>query len=432
MERLVIDIFGTGLGFFATLLFYDAFWARKRVKKHILVGGFALIFIVDIIFTTFLINTAALTMATATSKFVLSFFFISGISYKVLISVIITTLHFISEALVGVIIVQILGISAEQILDTAWMYFIGVLASKLFTILIVCLSKIYLKNKNEKLGRRFNLLMGFVAIMPLMISFIVVGYIADIYILRTPIFGIITVTFSLILVFVIMYILSNQLKIMENEKQIEMARAKLEAQVKHYQQLQQKQSEVRAIRHDLRNSLTAVSGVLRDGNIDGALDFIEKITADVVRTAENIYTGLPTIDAVLNTKVARANKHGLRIVYMVNIENEVHINQIELGIIVATALDNAIEGVLRSGDGDKTVILDITDAADYISIYVENPASAPVNKSFETSKADKANHGFGMRQMENITKKYNGTVQPEYNQEAGKFYLRILMENKSE
>jgi len=431
VERLLIDIFGTAVGYFVVLLFFSTFWTRKKIKPLLFAVGLIFIAAINTAFTTFYINTVAVSLATLASMVAISLLFVSGISYKMLLSILITAILILSEIPAGIVLTQIVGVTAEQIPDTTWSYFIGVSTSRLLTFFIVCLIRLYWKNRKQELGRKFNSLMGFVAATPIMISFIVLGYIADFYVFRTPVFGIVTVLFSLLLVFVIMHVLSNQFTVMESEKKFDMAAARLETQVEHYQELYQAQSELRAIRHDLKNSLTSVSGVLRSGDTNGALNFIEKMTADVMSTAKIISTGLPAVDAVLNTKIACADESGLRIAFTVNVENEVLINQIDLGITVATALDNAIEGVLRSGRENEVVILDITSVSDYISIYVENAASAPVNGRFETSKDDKTNHGFGMKQMGSIAHKYNGTVQPEYKQETGKFYLKILMENKS-
>ena len=92
--------------------------------------------------------------------------------------------------------------------------------------------------------------------------------------------------------------------------------------------------------------------------------------------------------------------------------------------------DNAIEGILRSDGVDRNVLVHISSASDYISIFVENFASGPVDVSFRTSKRDKSNHGFGIVQMKSIAQKYFGDVQLDFNSETGKFSLNILLKNQ--
>jgi hypothetical protein len=54
-----------------------------------------------------------------------------------------------------------------------------------------------------------------------------------------------------------------------------------------------------------------------------------------------------------------------------------------LAVIIANALDNAIKGILRSCDVEKTVFLDIARAGEYISVIVENSASSPIDDNFK-------------------------------------------------
>ncbi|MCL2222978.1 MAG: GHKL domain-containing protein [Oscillospiraceae bacterium] len=430
MERLIIDIFGTGIGYFTVLLFYSTFWTRKNIRNQLFVGGVIIVAIINTGFITLFINTAVLTGATFASIFTLSFFFTSKVSYKLLLSTIITAIFLISEIPVGIMITQMFGVSAELIPEIPFMYFIGVTGSNLFTLFIVCLFRVYWGNKKQQAGRQFNLLMGFVAAMPIMVGFIVVGYIADLYIFRTPIFGLATVLFSLLLVFIIMYVLNDRLKAMEYRKQSEMARAKLEMQIEHYQKSYQAQNEVRAIRHDLSNTLIALSGLLEVDAVDEALEQIKKTNAQITKVSDIIDTGFPAMDAVLSAKFAKADEMGMTVVHKMLIGSSLAVDQVDLSLILANALDNAIEAIERSVSVDKTITLRIDTTSDCISIYIENYASEPVNKNFETSKPDKTNHGFGINQMRAIAEKYGGSVIPNYDVERGKFTLNIMLINR--
>jgi len=117
--------------------------------------------------------------------------------------------------------------------------------------------------------------------------------------------------------------------------------------------------------------------------------------------------------------------------YLILIDDDLHINQFDMAVVIANALDNAIEGIQRStGDIEKLISLDIHRASDYVSIIVENNASGPVYSDFPTSKLDKKNHGFGMSQMEAISKKYNGSFRPSFDSEKRRFLLKVILKNQ--
>ena len=111
------------------------------------------------------------------------------------------------------------------------------------------------------------------------------------------------------------------------------------------------------------------------------------------------------------------------------IDGGLNVDQFDLAALVANALDNAIEGIQRSGDVDRTIQMSIASVSDYVSVLVENPASGPINKDFSTTKPDRGDHGFGLKQIRTIAQKYNGDVEPYYDAEYGKFCLSVLLRN---
>ena len=98
-------------------------------------------------------------------------------------------------------------------------------------------------------------------------------------------------------------------------------------------------------------------------------------------------------------------------------------------MIVATALDNAIEGIARSHDVEKKITLIVASKDNFIDVLVENFAAGPIDADFRTTKPDKANHGFGLAHIRAVVKKHAGVVEPSYDSENGKFTLRAILRN---
>ena len=236
------------------------------------------------------------------------------------------------------------------------------------------------------------------------------------------------------MVFVAMLMLGSQRRTLFHNREYALAQYRLRTQIEHYGKLYESQHEVRSIRHELGNNLIAISGMLEKGLTGEAIDRIRSIRADVGRTAIIVDTGLPSVDAVISAKMGTSAAHGIIIQYKVIIENGLHMDQFDLAAVVANALDNAIEGILRSEtcvEAYRRILLHISSVSEYISILVENHVSAPVNKNFETTKPDKQNHGFGLAQIRSIAKKYSGDVQPEYDPSICRFSLNVLLKNRS-
>ena len=202
-------------------------------------------------------------------------------------------------------------------------------------------------------------------------------------------------------------------------------------QVEHYQNLYSAQREIRTIRHNISDNLVAISALLTAGQIDEAIERITGIYSDAEKITYIVDTGHPPIDAVIQEKLIKSENSNIHIEYKIIFDTIVLVDQFDIAILIANALDNAIEGVLRSDNNNRQITLDIAGTSDYISILVENHASGPIFDDFRTSKAEKANHGFGLEYMRAIAKKYDGDIHPEYSKETQLFRLEILLRNTS-
>ena len=103
--------------------------------------------------------------------------------------------------------------------------------------------------------------------------------------------------------------------------------------------------------------------------------------------------------------------------------------------LFGNALDNAIEAVLKLQDKDKRVIgLKVHSVGELITINIKNFYQGEIllNKEGlpDTTKADKDNHGYGMKSIRMIVEKYEGDVSILTKEDV--FHLNILIPKKSE
>ena len=97
--------------------------------------------------------------------------------------------------------------------------------------------------------------------------------------------------------------------------------------------------------------------------------------------------------------------------------------------LLGNALDNAIESCAQEGDPQKRIVfLNIGAKDGLLRMRVENYCSRPVR--FEeglpvTTKADRQNHGIGVRSIRYIAQKYGGNA--VFSAEDGFFRLSVLI-----
>jgi len=308
MSKILIDLLGTMLEIATAMLFYEKFLGCMRFKRHIQICGVLFVVVADVILTMFLQNTILLPVVSIVQMLILSFCYDSSLTFRMLFSCLITAVLFATEQLFGSIFIYVLKIPLMQVKNSQLLYLAGVLFSKLLAMFIVYIARALFKSNKQSADRQLNLLMAFMPIQSIILCFIVYGYSAEINALRTPALGIAAVVISLVLVFIVMLILNNQHKALAYKKEYELAKLRLEMQIDHYQEISQAHHEVRSIRHNISNNLIAISGLLSEGSVQDAVDRINGINADVKRTEDIVDTGFPSIDAVINAKIAKASE----------------------------------------------------------------------------------------------------------------------------
>ncbi len=210
---------------------------------------------------------------------------------------------------------------------------------------------------------------------------------------------------------VTLFLIYRQKDYVESKARLTFADEQIKNQLTHYEELYRYQSEIRTFRHDIKNKLLSVSGLLADGQIQTAIDAI-KGEVDFLDEANNgiINSGNPAIDAVLQSKLLVAERKGINLSFSVKISDKINIDLLELGVLIGNALDNALEATeALENDADKTIFASIITMGGRIVISVENPVKTEVDtKRIVTAKVDKNNHGYGIKSIRTIAQKYDG------------------------
>lgn len=187
----------------------------------------------------------------------------------------------------------------------------------------------------------------------------------------------------------------------------------------YYQALQREQTQLRSLRHDLRNHFTAIQGLMETGEWGRAADYLQKVAGSPaldsgLRLCEN-----ETANVVLAAKLRAMERVGVQGSFAVTLPATLPIGDPDLCALLGNALDNAMEAAEQAQD--KNVILRCRVEKGLFMLRVENAVEGTLNPDFSTTKADKSAHGFGLAGMREIARRYGGSL--EARSENGRFEL---------
>lgn len=220
--------------------------------------------------------------------------------------------------------------------------------------------------------------------------------------------------FITVLVFALFSKLQNQLTISRDNREMKM---QLELQRQSAEKMENAYNHTRALRHDLKNHLRALGGMLQSGNTDDALAYIQTMQSDLEDATYFAVTGNTAVDAILNEKLLTAQRQETNLRFDAVTLKNTKAKPMDLCIILSNALDNALEACRKIDDiQSRTISLKIREESDFLLISVQNPvAQAPkkLGNSFLSDKKDRENHGIGLRSIRLTAEKYNGEVLAE-------------------
>lgn len=191
----------------------------------------------------------------------------------------------------------------------------------------------------------------------------------------------------------------------------------------YYQGLRQQESQVRQLRHDLRNHLTVMQGLLKKGDAQGAGGYLEQMAGSPALRGSRRFCDNEIANVVLSAKSEAMEQVGITADLAVSLPKKLPIADTDLASLLGNALDNAIEGVQNAAV--KKITLRCRVDKGLLMLCLENPVSREVNPDLSTTKADKSSHGFGIPGMREIAERYGGTLNASV--KDGKFELVVCI-----
>lgn len=216
--------------------------------------------------------------------------------------------------------------------------------------------------------------------------------------------GIAILPFVLLTSFVILL----TMRVLANHEQLERARQLAELRESYYQSLNQQEKQIRHLRHDMRNHLMTIQGLISRGNMTQAEDYLsDLLDSQALRGGRRLCSN-ETANAVLSAKLDTMQQYGIEADFHVDLPQQSNIAPPDLCALLGNALDNAIEAA--KGTDDRRIVLRCRCDKGMLMLKVVNPFSGDRYDDLRTTKPNKQMHGLGLAGMRDIVQRYGGTL----------------------
>ena len=212
--------------------------------------------------------------------------------------------------------------------------------------------------------------------------------------------------------FVCFYMTYSLCKSHHETEELRINQQRYDLSIQYAESVKNQYNEMKILRHDMKQEYVVIFGLLEAGKTESAADYIRSRMNSLSKAEIYMDVGNDRINSILNSKLSYAKSNEIEVICSSS-GNIGGIDDADLCILLGNLMDNAIEGSLTSNDEAKFIEAKIVGDELKIRIQITNSASAKSEKSIlngETSKTDKSAHGFGIKSIQYIVHKYNGSL----------------------
>ena len=223
---------------------------------------------------------------------------------------------------------------------------------------------------------------------------------------------------SMILIanFTVFYLLDSMDRASASEKELALLNQSMALQTENYRALEKSYRAQRAASHEFKHQLQVIGDLLREGNAREAQDYVSELQAQQTSRLFAANTGNTIVDAILNEKFQRARENGIDISYKVNDLSALKPSTDALVVILSNLLENAIEACCRLSEERRIECSLLLEESLFLSIRNTAHPVKIVDGWIETTKENKAEHGYGLAAVQRILKQLRGELVIDYSE----------------
>lgn len=195
------------------------------------------------------------------------------------------------------------------------------------------------------------------------------------------------------------------------------------------EQIKNTYEEMRKMKHDLKNNIFCIMGLLEQKQYEKALTYTVSLSKKI--EYKNIFanTNNKAVNGIINLKLSIAKDKDISIDCDIT-DNIINIDDIDLTVLIANLLDNAIEASQKVDNKNRYIAVNIKNIDGNMVFIIKNKITKSVLKSnpkLLTSKSDFNFHGIGNISVKSIVEKYNGSI--NYYEKDDLFCCKAVLKN---
>lgn len=240
---------------------------------------------------------------------------------------------------------------------------------------------------------------------------------------KNALFLLIINTGAILIYYVITKLISEQNKtLLLTEKNHQLSMQSLQ-----YENLQEKITEARRAKHDVRHHIALMQDYLNNKEYGLLKDYLDSYKLTLPDDSLITFCENAAANAVLLYFAQLAKQNGIDCIIKTAIPKKISVSDADLSVTLGNLLENALDACKEEAGDDKKIIARANTDGGFLCITVDNTFTGKLKNSpdgeFKSTKHDGI--GLGTRSVKSIAEKYGGTCR--FEDENGLFCASLLL-----
>lgn len=194
--------------------------------------------------------------------------------------------------------------------------------------------------------------------------------------------------------------------------------------------LERNAREMGSLRHEMKHQISMMNLLYEQKDMEKLGEYLKELTQGEQELATVQFTKHFVLNVILQNYVMRAKEQNVNFETRILVPETLDIEDSDLSSMLMNMLDNAMEACAKMEDAKQRYIrLKIELKDNYLGIYCENSYRTKIEENSEakimTNKKEKLYHGYGIKHMESIAKKYGSILDISYTDSV--FYVQTAL-----
>lgn len=185
---------------------------------------------------------------------------------------------------------------------------------------------------------------------------------------------------------------------------------------------------VSSFRHDLNKHIHSLRALADSGEIERIRGYLDQITESTRSKGLYANSGNLIVDSIINYEISKLNPSEVDFEMALGfIPESSQMDDYDLTILLSNLLNNAIDALLKQ-ETDKYLRIYLKFEKGILFLTIENSFKGKIelsNSNIVSTKKDTKRHGYGLKNVDRIIKKYQGEKALDYTE--NRFKIKVIL-----